>query len=89
MVITFLSLIAIKLLILICIGYNSKAFSVHSLRHTFATTALIEGASLLETKEALRHSDISTKKIYVHQVEKMKSNTYKKVSDVFFSKKKN
>lgn len=73
---------------LVSIGYNSKAYSVHSLRHTFATTALLEGASLLETKEALRHSDVSTTQIYVHQVEKMKSNTYRRVSDALFSKKK-
>jgi integrase/recombinase XerD len=70
--------------LLISIGYDSKAYSVHSLRHTFATTALIEGASLLETKEALRHSDVSTTQIYAHLVEKLKSNTYQKVSDALF-----
>lgn len=70
--------------LLISIGYDSKAYSVHSLRHTFATTALIEGASLLETKEVLRHSDVSTTQIYAHLVEKLKSNTYQKVSDALF-----
>lgn len=70
--------------LLVSIGYDSKAYSVHSLRHTFATTALIEGASLLETKEALRHSDVSTTQIYAHLVEKLKSNTYQKVSDALF-----
>ena len=70
--------------LLISIGYDSKAYSVHSLRHTFATTALIEGASLLETKEALRNSDVSTTQIYAHLVEKLKSNTYQKVSDALF-----
>lgn len=74
--------------LLISIGYNSKAYSVHSLRHTFATTALMEGASLLETKEALRHSDVSTTQIYAHQVENMKSETYRKVSDALFKKKR-
>lgn len=74
--------------LLISIGYNSRAYSVHSLRHTFATTALLEGASLLETKEALRHSDVSTTQIYAHSVEKMKSNTYQKVSDALFKKQK-
>ena len=70
------------------IGYDSKAYSVHSLRHTFATMALTEGASLLETKEALRHSDVSTTQIYVHQVEKMKSETNRRVSDALFKKNK-
>lgn len=70
------------------IGYDSKAYSVHSLRHTFATTALSEGASLLETKEALRHSNVSTTQIYVHQVEKMKSEASRRVSDVLFKTNK-
>lgn len=74
--------------LLISIGYNSKAYSVHSLRHTFATTALLSGASLLETKEALRHSDVSTTQIYAHSIEKMKSDTYKKVSDSLFNHSK-
>ena len=74
--------------LLISIGYDSKAYSVHSLRHTFATTALLEGASLLETKEAMRHSDVSTTQIYAHLVEKLKSNTYQKVSDALFDTKK-
>ncbi len=74
--------------LLIAIGYNSRAYSVHSLRHTFATTALIVGASLMETKEAMRHKNVGTTQIYVHTVEQMKSNTNSKVSDAFFGKKK-
>ena len=70
------------------IGYDSKAYSVHSLRHTFATTALSQGASLLETKEALRHSSVATTQIYIHHVEQMKSETYRRVSDALFKKKK-
>jgi len=70
--------------LLISIGYNSRAYSVHSLRHTFATTALMKGASLLQTQEALRHKNISTTQIYSHMVEGMKSNTNKIVSDALF-----
>jgi integrase/recombinase XerD len=74
--------------LLISIGYDSKVYSVHSLRHTFATNALNLGASIMETKEALRHSDVSTTQIYVHMLETMQSDTNQKVSDALFKKKK-
>lgn len=73
--------------LLVSIGYDSRAYSVHSLRHTFATTALIQGASLLQTQEALRHKNISTTQIYSHMVEGMKSNTNKIVSNALFNNK--
>ncbi len=74
--------------LLISIGYDSKAYSVHSLRHTFATTALSEGATIMETKDALRHSDVSTTQLYAHMLDNMQSDTYQKVSDALFNKKK-
>lgn len=86
-----LSLQAIRMDIkelLIAIGYNSRAYSVHSLRHTFATTALSVGASLMETKEAMRHKNVGTTQIYLHNVEQMNSSTNNKVSDAVFGKTK-
>ena len=74
--------------LLISIGYNSGAYSVHSLRHTFATTALLRGASILQTQEALRHKNISTTQIYSHMVEGLNSNTNQLVSDALFKPKK-
>lgn len=73
--------------LLISIGYDSRAYSVHTLRHSFATLSLLEGATLLQTKEALRHKNISTTQIYSHMVEGLKSNTNKLVSDALFNKK--
>ncbi len=73
--------------LLVSIGYSSRAYSVHSLRHTFATTALLEGASILQTQEALRHKSISTTQIYSHMVEGLKSNTNQLVSDALFKTK--
>ena len=73
---------------MIGIGYNSRAYSVHTIRHTFATLSLTQGATLLQTKEALRHKNISTTQIYSHMVEEMKSNTNKLVSDALFRTKK-
>ncbi len=74
--------------LLISIGYDSKVYSVHSLRHTFATTALKEGASILEAKKALRHSDVSTTQIYAHMIENIESDTFQRVSDALFKKRK-
>ena len=51
--------------LLISIGYNSRAYSVHSLRHTFATTALLKERAFSRLKEALRHKNISTTQIYI------------------------
>ena len=52
------------------IGIVGKEFTAHSLRHTFATLALANGASLEEVQDALGHKSINTTMIYVHTVNK-------------------
>lgn len=54
-------------------GYTSERLTAHSLRHTAVTLALIGGASLQEAQQFARHSDISTKTIYAHNLEKMRN----------------
>lgn len=44
----------------------SKKVTVHSLRHSFATHSLNQGASLLQIKELLGHGDIHTTTKYLH-----------------------
>lgn len=44
----------------------SKEVSVHTLRHCFATHLLNHGASILQIKELLGHSDIQTTSMYLH-----------------------
>jgi len=70
------------------IGLDSRAFSAHSTRHSFATLSLIQGASILEVKESLRHSSITSTQIYSHLVEKMKSGTNELVSNAILKHKK-
>ena len=51
--------------------YRKKAklkeeFVVHSLRHSFATDLIERGASIIEVKELLGHSNIRSTMEYVH-----------------------
>lgn len=62
-------------------GYISKDLTAHSLRHTALTFALKGGASLQETKELGRHSDINTTLIYSHNIDRLENAPEQYIED--------
>ncbi len=49
---------------------NSSRLTAHSLRHTNATLALKNGASVEQVQQVLRHANINTTMIYVHDIDR-------------------
>jgi integrase/recombinase XerD len=62
------------------IHLNSDRLTAHSLRHTFATVALTNGAPLIQVKEAMRHNSITTTMIYAHSLDRVRNGAEKYIN---------
>jgi len=69
---------------LIKAGFDSDRLTAHSLRHTAATLNLLNGGSLAETQQLLRHTSINTTMIYNHQLDRAKNNSEARVAKAIF-----
>ena len=63
------------------ISLDDTRHTAHSLRHTSATQALLNGASLTQVQQVLRHTSINTTLIYTHNIERMKNKSEQTVAD--------
>ena len=53
------------------VGIVGDEYSCHSLRHTFATLSIQGGKDIREVSQALRHKNIQTSMIYLHDMERL------------------
>lgn len=63
------------------IGLDSERLTAHSLRHTAATLNLLNGGTLEETQQLLRHSSITTTQIYSHALTWASRTTENRITD--------
>lgn len=70
---------------LIQAGLNSDRLTAHSLRHTTATLNLLNGGSVEETQQLLRHTSINTTLIYSHALERAKNNSEERIANAIFN----
>ena len=69
---------------LVVAGYNSDRLTAHSLRHTAATLNLLNGGSLEETQQLLRHTNLNTTMIYLHNMNRAKNQSEARIANAIF-----
>ena len=62
---------------------NLRVLSAHSLRHGAATTALMNGASLREVQNFLRHTSINVTTRYLHDIDRLNNPSESLVASAF------
>lgn len=67
------------------VGLDSDRLTAHSLRHTTATLNLLNGGTLEETQQLLRHASINTTMIYNHALEREKNESEKRIANAIFN----
>lgn len=67
------------------VGIDSPRITAHSLRHTAAVQMLLNGASLENVQQVLRHVNINTTMIYNHTVARMKNDAEIRAANAIFA----
>ena len=65
-------------------GLNDDRLTAHSLRHTTATLNLLNGGTLEETQQLLRHTNINTTMIYLDHLTRANNNSELRVANAIF-----
>lgn len=65
-------------------GFDDRLLSAHSLRHTAATMNLLNGGSLEETQQLLRHKAITTTVRYTHALKRESNNSEERIAGAIF-----
>lgn len=66
-------------------GYDDDRLTAHSLRHTAGTLNLLNGGTLEETQQLLRHSNINTTMIYSHHLQRAGNNSEARIAGAIFN----
>lgn len=65
-------------------GLDSERLTAHSLRHTAGTLSMINGGTVVQTQQLLRHKDINTTMIYVHLLERAANESERRIASAIF-----
>lgn len=65
-------------------GLESDRLTAHSLRHTAATLAMLNGASLQEVQQLLGHKSINITMVYLHTLERANNSSTDKITAAIF-----
>lgn len=65
-------------------GLESDRLTAHSLRHTAATLAMMNGASLNEVQQLLGHKNINITMVYLHTLERAKNSSTDRITSAIF-----
>lgn len=65
-------------------GYDSERLTAHSLRHTAATINLLNGGTLEETQQLLRHTSLNTTQIYLHHLARINNQSERRIAEAIF-----
>lgn len=70
---------------LVAVGLNSDRLTAHSMRHTTAILNMLNGGTLEETRQLLRHTSINTTMIYADYLSRAENNSELRVASAIFA----